>query len=96
LVVDALPHKEKALSFKFVRNSNDVIALDFVTNVSLSLKAVDPVSQYEAWGETHRTYMLFSNTLTLTEVRKVLCNAIFEIGELKKKYSTKLNSRTSF
>ena len=90
--LDALPDKEKALFFKFVRNRNNVIALDFVSNVPLTLKAVDPNSKYEAWGVTHRTHMLFSNTLTLMETRKVLYNATFKIGKLKRKYKVIPNS----
>ena len=83
---------DRKLSYKFVRNSNTMVALDFVTRVSLTLKAVDPNAKYEAWGQTHRTYVVYANTITLADAKEILYRATFEIGELKKKYKVMPNS----
>lgn len=78
-------------SYKFFRNYNDCAAMDFVSSVYLTFKSSSKTVMYEAWGGTHRTYLVYSTTMTLDELTRLLYEKEFKIGPKSVSYRVERN-----
>jgi hypothetical protein len=89
---DDIKGQDKKVSQKILRKYNEAAALDFVSSVYITLKAVDATKIYAPWKETHRTHLVFNAKIDTDKITRIIYDTTFRIGTDKIEYKVVRNS----